>query len=292
MKIYLAAIEQNQCIEVVKDGLIPNAFYSYYYLRKSEKMCENMRNNRQYHELIFVDSGAHSFFAENHDQGLSVSNLKKKTKTKETPDEYMANYLKWIVKNYEHFDYYAELDIGEIVGQEKVLFWRDQLRELGVYDKCVPVFHPGCMSFDDYIEMLETCESGYVAMEGDRDNRDRIDYNTYLYEAHKRNIKTHGFAMTKNDVFLKYGFWSVDSSSWKAGIIFGMIQIFFKNRMMAIECKSMDEVKWMKGADLNQLHNEEKSIENLYRLKASAKGYLKMGLFLKEVWKERGIVWK
>jgi hypothetical protein len=288
MNIYLAAIEQAQCIPIVEKGLIPNAFYSYYYMRKSKPMVANMIGNRPYHELIFVDSGAHSFFAENHDKGLSVSNLKKKTKTKETPDEYMANYIIWLKKHIDVIDYFAELDIGEIVGQDKVMLWRQQLKDAGLYHKCVTVYHPDIMTDQDYIDMLDDSVSRYVALEGDRDSRPRINYNKYLKLAFERGVKTHGFAMTKTDVFLNYGFWSVDSSSWKAGVIYGFIGHFLENRVKMLECRDQKAIGIANTVEFDKLFNEDKKIENNYRLEYSARGYLEMAKFLTAVWDERG----
>jgi hypothetical protein len=288
MKIYLAAIEQAQCVPIVQKDLIPNAFYSYYYMRKSKPMVANMVANRPHHKLIFVDSGAHSFFAENHDKGLSVSNLKKKTKTKETPDEYMKNYIIWLKKHIDDLDYYAELDIGEIVGQDKVMLWRQQLKDEGLYHKCVTVYHPDIMTDQDYIDMLDDSVSRYVALEGDRDSRPRINYNKYLKLAFERGVKTHGFAMTKTDVFLNYGFWSVDSSSWKAGVIYGYIGHFLDGRVKMLECRNKKDIGLANTVEFEKLFNEDKKIENNYRLEYSARGYLEMAKFLTEVWKERG----
>lgn len=287
----MAACEQNNATNVVKMNLIPYAFYSYYYMRKSKAATSNMVNNRDNHELIFVDSGAHTFFAENHEAGLSVAGLKKKSKTKETPKEFMDNYKKWLLKHYKDLDYFAELDIGEIVGQDIVLQWREDLKELGLYDKCVTVFHPNIMTFEDYIDMLEHNESGYIALEGDRDNRDRIKYNKYIYEAYKRGIKVHGFAMTKNDVFFNYGFFSVDSTSWKSGAMFGTVQILKNFQMQAIECKSLHDAKHIKDVSFTELHNEVKSKQSDYRFMISARSFLTMSKFLDKVWQKRGVIW-
>lgn len=292
MVIYLAGIEQKECNEVARNGKIPYAFYSYYYMRKKQENCQSMIDNRPFHKTIFVDSGAHTFFAENHDLGLSVASLKKKTKTKETPDEYMAKYIEWLEENIDHLDYFAELDIGEIVTQDKVLFWRQQLKEKNLYRKCVPVFHPNVMTDEDYTEMLDNCESGYIALEGDRDNRDRLPYNKYLLEAYERGIKVHGFAMTKADVFLRYGFYSVDSTSWKSGTMYGTLSTFYKMAIKAVECKNYKEVVKIKGIDLELLNHETYKINSQYKYSLAASAFNRMSEFLTEVWIKRGVIWQ
>lgn len=291
MVIYLAGIEQKECNEVATLGKIPYAFYSYYYMRKKTELAESMVNNRPYHKTIFVDSGAHTFFAENHDLGLSVASLKKKTKTKETPDEYMEKYIEWLKINIDHLDYFAELDIGEIVGQEKVLMWRDWLKKENLYKKCVTVFHPNVMTDEDYTSMLLDSESKYIALEGDRDNRDRLPYNKYLLEAYDMGIKVHGFAMTKAEVFLRYGFYSVDSTSWKSGTMYGTLSTFQKMVIRAIECKSHKDVIKIKGIDLELLNHETYKINSQYKYRLAAEAFNNMSKFLTKVWIKRGVVW-
>ena len=207
MVIYLAGIEQKECIKVSKTGCVPNAFYSYFYLRKSNETTDLMIENRPFHKTIFIDSGAHSFFTENHSMGISATGFKKKkSKKDDSPEVYFEKYIDWIEKNFDYIDYFAELDIGELVGQETVLGWRKQLKERGLYSKCVTVYHPKVMTFEEYVEMIEDSESKYIALEGDRSSRNRLPYNELIYEAYSRGVKVHGFAMTKSDIYFKYGF--------------------------------------------------------------------------------------
>jgi hypothetical protein len=152
MKIFLAGVESGDSKEIVEKGIIENAFVSYYYMR-GKNNNDYLKFVRKNVKCIIVDSGAHTFFSERADEGLSVSVLRKKTKTKGTPQEYWEKYKQWLVLNYDLFDYYVELDIGEIVGQETVLQWREELKQLGIYKKCITVVHPAVVNFDDFLKM-------------------------------------------------------------------------------------------------------------------------------------------
>jgi len=292
MVIYLAGIEQKECLPIAKNNLIPHAFYSYFYMRKKDSIAERMVECRNFHKIIFVDSGAHSFFTENHDLNISATGLKKKSKMKETPSEYFENYLNWLVKYKDYYDYFAELDIGELVGQDLVMSWRERSQEAGVFNKCVTVYHPNVMTWEDYIKMLEVSESKYIALEGDRSNRDRLEYNKLIFEAYERGIKVHGFAMTKADAFLQYGFYSVDSASWKSGTMYGTLSTFCKMVIKAVECKNYKEVVKIKGIDLELLNHETYKINSQYKYSLAASAFNNMSEFLTRVWIKRGILWQ
>ena len=286
MKVYLAGVEQGGPQKVASE--IPNAFYSYYYIRQGPK-C--IKNAKKYHELVFIDSGAHSFFAETENIG-SAHNTIKKSKTKDTPDEYMAKYLIWLVQNYEYYDYYAELDIGEIVGQKKVNYWRQQLIDNNIFDKCVTVYHPYCMDWNDYLEMLEQSQSKYIALEGDRNTRTRLNYNKYLKPAYEQGIKVHGFAMTKIEVMRNYPFYSVDSTSWLQPQMYGTIPIFNKGRITCVVWKKEKEyLKFPKKINLSILRGDDKELIRIYTMKIAIETYKELETYYTNLWNKRGILW-
>lgn len=292
MVIFLAGIEQKECIKVSGTGCIPYAFYTYFYLRKNKETTNLMIENRHNHKVIFIDSGAHSFFTENHSLGISATGFKKKkAKKQDSPEEYFEKYIAWLIENIDYIDYFAELDIGELVGQETVLGWRKRLKEAGIYNKCVTVYHPKVMTFDNYIEMLEDSESKYIALEGDRKNRNRLPYNELIMEAYSRGIKVHGFAMTKSDIFLKYGFYSVDSASWKSGTMYGTLSTFKHMTIKTIDCKDKKEVFKIKKINLELLNHEEYKTNSQYKYQIAAEGYNRMSEFLTKVWVKRGVIW-
>ena len=290
MKIYLAGMEQRETIDIVKAKLVKNAFVSYYYMRRHSQnymglIRENVKN-------IIVDSGAHTFFSEMTNAGLSVSVHKKKTLTKGTPEEYFDGYKKWLIQNQAFYDYFVELDIGEIVGQKRVLEWREELKKLGLYKKCITVYHPDIMTMADYIATLDDSQSKYVALEGDRpQHRKRLAYLPLIKLGYDRGIKIHGFAMTKENVYFEFPFYSVDSTSWKAGVIFGIGKcITNRGRITNIKFKDKESFYKIKGASVN-LHNKNLAIARYDRYSLSIKAYERIEKEVTSIWKSRNIIW-
>ena len=288
MKIFLAGVEGGDPQKIRE--YIEYAFYSYYYLRNGDKQLEGAIDA---HKILFIDSGAHSFFNEKSDEGvMSASYHTKKTKTKETPEEYFEKYLHWIVKNYRKIDYYAELDIGELVGQDVVLEWRERLKEKNVYDKCVPVYHPTVMTWDDYIDMLDDCTSGYIALEGDRGNRKRLNYNKLIKPAYERGIKVHGFAMTKTEVLKNYPFYSVDSTSWMQSEMYGTIPFHKNGSIKALRYSDKEKlIEKLGDLDVNILFGEDKAVRRLYTMKFGIRAYKEYEHFYTKLWQKRNINW-
>ena len=290
MLIYLAGVEGKDPQRVRTH--IQNAFYSYYYMRKQKDSV--LEGAKDCHKTIFVDSGAHSFFSEMADDGIeSASVHKKKSKTKETPQEYFDNYVIWLKNNFNKFDYYAELDIGEIVGQEKVREWREVLKKENLYSKCVPVYHPNIMSWEDYMKMLDTCESKYIALEGDRRNRKRLPYNKLIKPAYERGIKVHGFAMTKHAVMTKYPFYSVDSTSWLSGDMFGYVPTWIDDsiKMLSINNKK-DYLRALGRLNINlMLKPKEKKDRRLCNMLCGIETYKKAQKYYTKLWQKRNINW-
>lgn len=286
MKIFLAGGEGSDPQELLSK--IDNIFLSYYYLRNSKKSEEILKNTRKNCKTIIIDSGAHTFFSERASEGLSVSVHKKTTKTKEDPDQYFKKYLQWIKENEKFFDFFVELDIGEIVGQKKVEKWRNEIGKAKLLKKCITVFHPAVMSFEDYKKLVDSSESKYVAVEGDRPQlRKRIDYLPLLKYAYDRKVRVHGFAMTKRDVMEKYPFYSVDSTSWIAGTQYGSQLFKIKEKVINIRFSySGIRTKEIKKVleNKNNLKNQRKVL-----LEESIKAYKQLEKFYSDLWAKKGI---
>lgn len=291
MLIYMAGCESTDTQDVVREGFISHGFFSYYYMRSGEVKLAWFKSAREHVKDIIVDSGAHTFFSEMSQTGLSVSVHRKVTKTLDTPEAYFAKYLQWLLANYEFYDYFVELDIGEITGQKQVLEWREILKTNGLFKKCITVYHPETCTFDEYIEMLKDSESHYVALEGDRPRRKRLDYLRLIKPAYERGIKVHGFAMTKNDVFTTYPFYSVDSTSWKAGMQYGSAKFItgtgikikrYANRTSAFKIHGMN----------TDFFSKDKRVARFNMQKATLRAFSKIEDDTTRLWEKRGIIWE
>jgi len=295
MKLFLAGFENETWHPIIKTKRVENAFVSYYYMREQKDLGRSaMEVVRDSVKTIIVDSGAHSFFSERYDEGLSVSNLRKRTKTKQTPDEYMEGYLKWAKAFYPMFDYFVELDIGEIVTQKRVLEWREQIKAEGLYGKCITVNHPAVVPFEDWLATIKDSQSKYVAIEGERQNRERLPYNKLIEPCYKAGVRVHGFAMLKKDVLEKYPFYSVDSTSWMGGILYGrgMAINGKRNSFVNYNEKSHQSVSLAKHPiDVNELYSLNKKTQYFARGMLSVEAYRKMQKHYTALWELRGIKW-
>jgi hypothetical protein len=221
-----------------------------------------------------------------------TSSVRKKTKTKDTPEEFFQKYKQWLIINQDNLDYFVELDIGELVGQDTVLKWRQELKDLGLYKKCITVYHPACMSYEDWISTLEDSQSKYVALEGVRGGKWILPYLKLIKDCYDRKIKVHGFGMTKEKVYNNYPFYSVDSSSWKAGSQFGCQKysineknklVTFKNKVSALSINSHLAIK--------TLDNNLK-IQRFSRYALAVETYRKIEENTRRLWQAKGINWE
>jgi hypothetical protein len=222
MIIYLAAVEQGENEAVCSEG-IDNAFASFFYT-KEKTGHRRFLKCAQHIPNIVMDSGAHSFFSAS--ATIKSAHLKRSKKKHEHPDAYFARYLEWLKENHHHLNYFVELDIGEIVGQSRVEQWREKFAANGLLEKSIIVYHPAVQSLDNFLAQMREHPSRYVALEGFRGGKCTIDYVRIIRECYDAGVKVHGFAMTKPQVLDRMPFYSVDSASWKTGIMYGAPFLF------------------------------------------------------------------
>jgi len=188
-------------------------------------------------------------------------------------------------------DYYVELDIGEIVGQDVVNRWREELKELNIYDKCVTVYHPKVMSEKDFIDMLDESESRYVGLEGLRENKSNLPYKKLIKLCYDRNVRVHGFAMIR-DVWLdSVPFTSVDSVSWKAGAMYGTAMVKKpKGKITAVRLKSKHQMV-KNGLSLMEYHKQTKEEQRFLLAMTAIESYKEKEKYFTDLWNKRGIYW-
>jgi len=286
MVIYMASYEtKKNNYDVLLDencGLL----LTYFYEKQTSKVLPEIKKNG-HKGLVIIDSGAHSFFEE---IGVSVTAKKDKKGGKITrdPDTYFRNYIEWVKKNYDYFDFFVELDIQEIVSQKKVDEWREIYVSEGIAEKCVMVHHSFNTNeeFDNLINNQQ--KSNYIGLEGIRPNSEIMDYNLLLKAAYEKGVRVHGFAFTRSKLLYKYPFYSVDSTSWTTSVLFGAHSIFMEGNMTNISCKN-DFFKHNIPIEMHPTNrgkaNEKKKMEIAHL------EYIKMELFFTKLWERRGVNW-
>jgi len=297
MEIYLAGCEAGDkpLNTVIGEDRIENGFISYYYMR-TRKSKKSIQFYREHIQNIIIDSGAHSFFGEQ-DQFETASVVKRSIKTKVSPADYMNQYFEWLDLNRNSFEYFVELDIGEIVGQETVERWRLGLKERGLMDQAITVYHPAVMSWEDYIALLDASESRYIALEGLRGGKSPIPYLKCIREAHRRGVRVHGFAMVKDNLMLRYPFTSVDSVSWKAGNIWGIVAVPDEDSRVRMAKprhglrQAMEAAEFVGPNGINQKTKEDRFHYQYRVLCAGIIGVERRQEFFSSLWKRRGVTW-
>jgi hypothetical protein len=179
-------------------------------------------------ENVILDSGAHSFFAMN---DLAVHG-KKREKVKVDVSHYHGAYMNFIEYNWDHISYFVELDVADVFGFEWVQKMRADYVKRGLYEKCIPAWHR-VNGMEDFEAMLE-CPSRYIGLQGLRPNEPLLPYNSLLQRAYEAGVRVHGFALTNGKVLDKYPFYSVDSTSWLQGIMYGSLREFRRGQFKTL----------------------------------------------------------
>jgi len=245
MKIYLSSAETPNYLKTLLEIEKPKSLLlSYYYLRKKKDSYLKKIFKKLYLQGndLFLDSGAHSFLSEfEAEHGGSRRNIsvKKRTKTKESPQEYFENYLVFLKKYHSFFNLIVELDIDAIVGYENVKYWQKRLTEVVTKEKLILVYHHTIPN--SFTEFERWAKEGYVLGIGGFPE-DSIQ-NKLFDIALKYKSKVHGFAMTRNEYMKKYPWYSVDSSSWSNGTRYGTLYIFNEEELVFNLYRMMDLYK-------------------------------------------------
>ncbi len=177
---------------------------SYHYLKEEVKYIKNYKS-------FLLDSGAFSYLA-----GSKNSNVNW--------DKYIVDYATFIKKH--DIKLFFELDIDPIVGLKEVERYREKL-EIFTGRKSIPVWHKS-RGWAKWVELCKTYD--YVAIGGIVTKEITRNYYSIfkklLMEAKKYNTKVHGLGFTNLPLLKKYGFYSVDSTSWLSGNRFGNLYLY------------------------------------------------------------------
>ena len=191
---------------------------SFYYVKNNAiEGLQEFINERNKQDCFILDSGAFSMFG-----GAKPTDL----------DEYVTAYINYI--NQYDIKRFVELDIGIKVPYSDVLKIRKRLeRETG--KKPIPVWH-SYLDIEEYKKMVDDYD--YIAI-GGIVNREIPKskfhiFNTLTAYAKKNGTKVHGLGFTGTGCE-KYGFYSVDSSSWKSGVRYGNAVQFKRGKIQTIK---------------------------------------------------------
>ena len=176
--------------------------------------------------LFLLDSGAFSFMG-NARKGVKVN------------DEYFNDYLEKYINFINKYDikYFFELDIDVVIGYEKTLKLRKRLEE-GTGKKCIPVFHKN-RGIKEWEKMCREYDYVAIGTSGKNDSKWTRKHPEVIAKmlqiAKDNNCKVHGLGFTSLKGIKKLHFYSVDSTSWKSGNMFGSLYVFKNNTLEKIK---------------------------------------------------------
>jgi hypothetical protein len=184
---------------------------------------------------LMVDSGAHSWNKET----ITKVGMTKRKKIQPAA-EFIEKYFQFIKENCHKKLVFVEFDVyGHLTIEEIDEFYR-RVMALNPVAKFIRVYHP--MLDGGSLSMLKKwIDEGHDYIGVGNDSTDLLDK---IFSITRDKVKIHGFAMTKIHLMEYYPFFSVDSTSPLATVIFGhYIQPLMNklsredvHRLKSIEC--------------------------------------------------------
>jgi len=202
--------EYSPAINALSENNGVNFLESYYYIMQGKKQAIDWVSEFTKSAAcrsFLLDSGAFTY----------MSNAKKDLNV----EKYLAGYIAYIKAT--NTDLFFELDIDCKIGYEKVMDIRSTL-EKQTGKKCIPVWHKS-RGIDDFKQMCHDYEyasiGGIASGEISRQKLKQI-LPFLIKHATKEGCRIHGLGVgSPNGTLLDY--YSIDSSSWNAGIRYGTI---------------------------------------------------------------------
>lgn len=218
VKLHLAGNNSGKALEIIDqligsgEAIPPYYLDSYYYCRNDTGFTPTGFKHRSAFKGYMLDSGAFTFI--NKTKG-DVANIDF--------ESYARDYAHFVAEH--DIKNYMELDIESAVGLHKVQELRDILENITGRD-AIPVWHKprGKQTFIDLAKKYD-----YVAISGLTPNglekHEWKYFPWFIKTAHEHDAQIHNLGWTSKDVG-KYGFDSVDSTSWLSAQKFGTVHQF------------------------------------------------------------------
>lgn len=214
VRSFYSGIEGDQHFNAAVEAGAVHVLTSYYYMREKNDMdILKRRHQRHPHLRFMIDSGAHSF---------QIDKAGKFHKWSMTDwENYLEAYTDWLRANKQHVFSAVELDIESVVKSQAIIEkWQDKyfrpLEEEGI--DIIYVWHPQ-LGFEYWEKMC--AKHAYVGLPGELSKE--ANFNSYFTVARKWVNKIHGFAATRQADYRDWPWYSIDSTSWKASEIYGLL---------------------------------------------------------------------
>lgn len=219
--------------------------------------------------LLMVDSGAHSWNKET----ITKIGLKRGTKLKPAA-EFIETYFEYVKQNCMRKLVFVEFDVYGHLPMNVIDRFYDRVMELNPVAKFMRVYHP-VLDGGSLEVMKKWIAQGHEYIGVGNDSTDILGK---IFHLTRDKVRIHGFAMTKLDLMHKYPFFSVDSTSPLATVIFGRYTVPIMNK---IERQEVYEMK-----SIECFHDDWRRLELAVIETAETQDYVTA------LWAKKGIVWK
>jgi hypothetical protein len=213
--MFYSGVEHEAYLDGCYNMGIRNFLMSYEYLR-----TKGAKQIKKYSDIhLFIDSGAFTYMNDPKYQDFTV----------EQWEEQIQGYLSWAKKHKDSIFGMAELDLQNLLGYEVIDQWRRKYFEPFMLETGIPV----CFIY--HLEGKEIWDKmcqryPYVGFSTVSDEDSSIlnvsELKEMLRVAEKHNALVHGFGMTRTSLLPELPYYTVDSTSWKAGFRFGQLAIW------------------------------------------------------------------
>ena len=240
--IFFSGVENETYFKGCYDMGVRHFLMSYHYLQKSKIPMQ-----KRYGGLgikFFIDSGAHTYQNDPKYQEVGLDYW----------EDYIKRYLSWAERNKEFIFAIANCDFENLVGSEKVKEWNEKYFEPFMLRTGIPVcfvWHQNSTkTWEQYCQRYPYLGFSSVNTEGEVINLQ--EYINILKVAEKYNSLIHGFGMTRTSILPQLPFYTVDSTSWKSGFMYGQLAFWNGKKVQMVGKEGFEKAfKYIGMYDLN-----------------------------------------
>lgn len=242
LRNFFSGVESAQHFKAVEDSGAKHLLMSYLYAVKQQGNILAIRRQANPSLKFMIDSGAHTL-------QMNYDKPPYATWTMADYQRYVEGYAKWLLANKQYIFAAVELDIASCInhvnakplddpyGDTVIDDWRKKIF-MPLQAKGLPIIYVWHAS-QGHAGWESLCSSQpYVGLPGEMSKRD--DFNIFAAVARRYLTKIHGFAATKSSDFREGIWYSVDSTTWKAGEIWGTLPVWDDRRQRLRFLKKTD----------------------------------------------------